>query len=82
MSHTNPIPVSRHPAGGRELKEEFAVHDRDRDCRLNFDEFTSLLQGLDAGMSVQELHIGFREVDTDNDGFIDFREFAQWWSED
>lgn len=74
--------VSRHPAGERELKEEFAVADRDRDHRLNYDEFASLLQGLEAGMSDRELHIGFHEIDTDTDGFIDFQEFVDWWTVD
>lgn len=74
--------VSRHPAGERELKEEFAVADRDRDQRLNYDEFVSLLQGLEAGMSVRELRIGFHEIDTDTDGFIDFQEFVDWWTAD
>lgn len=74
--------VSRHPAGERELKEEFAVADRDRDHRLNYAEFTSLLQGLEAGMSVGELRIGFHEIDADADGFIDFQEFVDWWTAD
>jgi Ca2+-binding EF-hand superfamily protein len=78
MSHT----VSRHPAGERELKEEFAVADRDRDHRLNYAEFTSLLQGLEAGMSAQELRIGFHEIDTDADGLVDFKEFVDWWTAD
>lgn len=74
--------ASRHPAGERELKEEFAVADRDRDYRLNFDEFTNLLQGLDAEMTAAELRIGFHEIDTDSDGFIDFQEFVDWWTAD
>ena len=73
--------ASRHLADERELKEEFAA-DQDRDHRMNFTEFTSLLEGLDAGMSAGELHIGFHEVDADADGFIDFREFADWWRTD
>jgi Ca2+-binding EF-hand superfamily protein len=74
--------VSRHSASPRELKEEFAVADRDRDHRLNYAEFASLLQGLEAGMSTQELQLGFREIDTDTDGFIDFQEFIDWWTAD
>lgn len=74
--------ASRHLADERELKEEFAVADQDRDHRLNFTEFTNLLEGLDAGMSVSELHLGFHEVDADADGFIDFREFVDWWLAD
>lgn len=74
--------ASRHLADERELEEEFAVADQDRDHRLNFTEFTSLLEGLEAGMSASELHIGFHEVDADADGLIDFREFVDWWLAD
>jgi Ca2+-binding EF-hand superfamily protein len=33
-------------------------------------------------MSEAEMRIGFEEVDTDRDGFIDRREFFEWWSAD
>jgi Ca2+-binding protein (EF-Hand superfamily) len=73
---------TRHPAAHRELIQEFAVADRDNDGRIDFEEFRLLLEGLDAGMSVDEMKIGFREVDTDRDGRIDCREFVDWWSSD
>jgi Ca2+-binding EF-hand superfamily protein len=73
---------SRHPAGSRELLEEFAAADRDNDGRIDYDEFKQLLDGLEAGMSEEEMRIGFREIDTDRDGLIDRREFADWWGED
>lgn len=72
----------RHPAGERELKEEFVVADRDHDGRIGFEEFVSLMEGLEAGMSRSDLRIGFHEIDTDGDRLIDFREFADWWSAD
>ena len=34
---------------------------------------------LDAGMSEAECRIGFREIDTDLDGAIEFDEFMAWW---
>lgn len=80
--NTSQVSSHRQLAGPRELKEEFAVADRDRDGRVNFTEFKQLLTGLEAGISDQELHIGFREVDTDADGLIDFREFVDWWTAD
>lgn len=72
----------RHPAGDRELKEEFVLADRDRDGRIDFEEFSGLMRGLEAGMSGSDLCIGFHAIDTDADGLIDFREFADWWSTD
>lgn len=72
----------RHPAGNRELKEDFVLADRDRDGRIDFDEFARLMRGLEAGMSETDLRVGFHEIDTDADGLIDFREFVDWWSTD
>jgi Ca2+-binding EF-hand superfamily protein len=77
-----PDRTTRHPAARRELVEEFAVADRDKDGRIDFEEFKLLLEGLDAAMSIDELQIGFREVDADHDGWIDCREFVDWWSSD
>ena len=73
---------TRHPAAHRELVEEFAVADRDNDGRIDFEEFRLLLEGLDAQMSIEEMRIGFRDVDADRDGRIDCRELVDWWSSD
>ena len=43
-----PDPNSRHPAGHRELLQQFAVADRDNDGRIDFGEFKLLLDGLEA----------------------------------
>jgi len=72
----------RHPATDRELIQEFAAADRDNDGRIDFDEFRLLLEGLEAAMTVEEMQIGFSEVDADRDGWIDCREFVDWWSSD
>ncbi len=66
MSESN-VTTLRHPAGKRELKLEFMLADMDRDGRIDFSEFVRLLQGLESGMSEQELRIGFHEVDTNQD---------------
>lgn len=80
MSATN-IP-SRHAADSEELAREFLAVDKNGDGRVSFAEFRQLLQGLESGMSDAEMHIGFHEVDTDRDGYIDCREFIEWWSGD
>ena len=81
MFHS-PTSADRHLARPRELKEEFVLADRDRDGRIDLEEFKRLMQGLEAGMSAAELRLGFHEIDTDGDGLIDFCEFADWWSSD
>jgi Ca2+-binding EF-hand superfamily protein len=73
---------ARHPATHRELVQQFAVADRNDDGRIDFEEFRRLMQGLDEAMSVEELRIGFQEVDVDRDGLIDCREFIEWWTSD
>jgi Ca2+-binding EF-hand superfamily protein len=78
MSDQNP----RHLASQRELIQQFAVADRDKDGRIDFEEFRLLLEGLDAAMSTEEMKIGFGEVDADRDGRIDCHEFVDWWGSD
>ena len=64
----------------RELKEDFSYCDENNDGRLQYAEFVRLLENLDAGMSAEEYRIGFQEVDTNRDGYIDFEEFVSWWT--
>ena len=78
MSNHSP----RHLASQRELIQQFAVADRDKDGHIDFGEFRLLLEGLDSAMSTEEMKIGFGEVDADRDGRIDCREFVDWWSSD
>ena len=72
----------RHPSAQRELIQEFAAADRDNDGRIDFGEFRLLLEGLEAAMTIEEMQIGFSEIDADRDGSIDCREFVDWWSSD
>ena len=37
---------------------------------------------LEADMSDEETRTGFRDIDTNDDGLIDFKEFVDWWVED
>jgi len=65
-----------------ELRETFDYNDRDADGRIQKDEFVAMLDELDAGMTVQEMEIGFQDIDTNDDQLIDFAEFVVWWTED
>lgn len=77
--NSTPVPPSRERRG--ELKQTFHYCDENKDGRIQYSEFVSLLDQLEAGMSEQDCLIGFREVDTDHDGSIDFDEFLAWWTE-
>jgi Ca2+-binding EF-hand superfamily protein len=41
-----------------------------------------MLDELDAEMSRRDIEIGFKDIDTNDDGLIDFDEFVAWWTED
>jgi calcium-binding protein CML len=74
-------PSGLDPELRQELQEDFAQADGDSDGCISFAEFSSLLEDLEAGLSADELSIGFKEIDTDHDGRIDLREFIDWWTE-
>jgi calmodulin len=65
-----------------ELREAFDYNDRDKDGRIQLDEFSAMLDELEAEMSPEEVEIGFKDIDTNDDGLIDFDEFVAWWGED
>lgn len=65
-----------------ELREAFDYNDRDGDGRIQLDEFSDMLDELEADMSEKEIEIGFKDIDTNDDGLIDFQEFVAWWAED
>jgi calmodulin/calcium-binding protein CML/plastin-2 len=65
-----------------ELQETFEYNDLDADAMIEADEFIQMLQSLEAEITASEAHIGFQEIDTNDDGLIDFQEFVDWWTED
>ena len=65
-----------------ELREAFDYNDRDNDGRIQVDEFSAMLDELEADMSAKEIEIGFKDIDTNDDGLVDFDEFVDWWTED
>jgi calmodulin/calcium-binding protein CML/plastin-2 len=65
-----------------ELRETFDYNDRDEDGRIELDEFIDMLDELEADMSDEEAKVGFQDIDTNDDGLIDFKEFVAWWAED
>jgi calmodulin len=65
-----------------ELRETFDYNDRDGDGMIQLGEFAEMLDELEADMSDQETRTGFQDIDTNDDGLIDFKEFVDWWVED
>ena len=65
-----------------ELKESFDYNDSNADGKIEFQEFVSMLKGLDAFGDNDEARVGFESVDGDGDGLIDLDEFVAWWTEE
>jgi len=65
-----------------ELRETFDYNDRDADGRIQVNEFSEMLDELEADMSPKDIEVGFQDIDTNDDGLIDFGEFVAWWTED
>ncbi|HWM29436.1 MAG TPA: EF-hand domain-containing protein [Woeseiaceae bacterium] len=64
-----------------ELTESFDYNDSDKDGMLEFPEFVSMLNALEADIDADEARVGFNEIDSDDDGAIDLDEFIEWWSD-
>jgi Ca2+-binding EF-hand superfamily protein len=65
----------------KELREDFEHCDTNRDGRIDYKEFCTLMLNLESGMAGSELRIGFHEIDTNHDDLIDFGEFRAWWTD-
>ncbi len=65
-----------------EVEELFEQNDTDGNGDIDFDEFAALIRDLDEPNSQQTLEIGFRDIDVNKDGRINFDEFLKWWLED
>jgi Ca2+-binding EF-hand superfamily protein len=65
----------------RELRETFRHSDSNHDGTISLTEFSCLLNALRAGMSDEELRMGFEVLDTDGNHGIDFDECVRWWND-
>jgi hypothetical protein len=72
--HRSSVPPERI----EELREDFEAVDGDQDGRIDYGEFSVLMDGMDPDMGDALLRIGFREIDTDQDGRISLTEFVAW----
>lgn len=65
-----------------EIEELFEQNDTDGNGDIDFQEFTALVADLDPKMPGSALTVGFRDIDTNKDGRINFDEFLDWWLTD
>lgn len=64
-----------------EVRAEFELCDLDKSGRLDIDEFYNFVRRLTPEATNEEIEIGFLEIDTGHNGFIEFDEFVSWWQE-
>ena len=65
-----------------EIEELFEQNDTDGNGDIDFDEFAAMMRDLDDWIWPISLEIGFREIDVNKDGRINFGEFLDWWLSD
>ena len=61
------------------LRARYAGYDRDGDGRIDFPEFSALLDALGLGYEEAQARASFSALDGDGNGQIDFAEFSEWW---
>jgi len=62
-----------------DAEEQFDECDADGDQRIDFTEYSQLLDNLAADVPPAKRRNCFNAIDTDRDGAIDRREFIDWW---
>jgi Ca2+-binding EF-hand superfamily protein len=82
VSKDNPPRSARRPLSSddlADLDEQFDECDADGDQRIDFTEFSQLLENLGSEVPPDRRRARFAEIDVDRDGFIDRPEFMEWW---
>jgi Ca2+-binding EF-hand superfamily protein len=63
-----------------ESRRIFELCDLNGDGFIDQDEFHVLLETLDGDVSRAECLLDFEHADTAGDGYLEFKEFAAWWT--
>lgn len=64
-----------------QIKDEFSFFDRDGNGQIDLPEFIELLTVIAPKTKVSHVEVGFKLIDGNDDGYIDFEEFLAWWQE-
>ncbi|KAJ7944418.1 calmodulin-like protein 1 [Quillaja saponaria] len=64
-------------SNAEEMKWVFDKYDTNKDGKISLEEYKSALRALDKGIPEAEAANLFKIMDTDGDGFIDFKEFIE-----
>lgn len=63
----------------QELKEIFDHYDSDGNGVIDRHEFRALLQSLDPGFTEDDVVMGLKVLDENQNDVIDWDEFVGWW---
>jgi Ca2+-binding EF-hand superfamily protein len=61
------------------MRAEFSRFDTDENGLIDRAEFEALISALGAGLSHSESDRAFGDIDENDNGRIEFDEFARWW---
>jgi len=62
-----------------DVKQTFDLLDKNKDEKLDINELKDLLKGIDLPAKEEEVIKLMKELDKNNDGTVDFAEFASWY---
>ena len=68
-----------HVAAEEELQDVFGFADANGDGLLDRDEMVALAKKLGLSMKKKDIDRALQEMDSNNDGSVDFAEFLNWW---
>ena len=80
-STKSPVPLARRPVTTAEISDiddQFDACDFDGDERIDFTEFSALLDRLGSEVPMRRRRRRFDDIDVNRDGRIDRREFLGW----
>ena len=64
------------------LRERFNFFDTDGNGLIDLQEFLGMIEVLYPGTQPSYLESGFLIMDQNQDGYVDFQEFLDWWREE
>ena len=64
-----------------EIRKEFDYFDTDKNGEIGLTEFIELLTIISPKTKASHVEEGFGLIDKNNDGYIDFEEFLEWWQQ-
>lgn len=63
------------------LQGVFDKFDSDKNGSIDRDEFAQFLAAIGRTMTPEQIDAGFKQIDRDGSGVIEFDEFVDWWEQ-